>query len=165
MARRGFDAGQVRRVVQRGERDEPADHFDHVVVDSGRLGEHVTAVHHPMPDRFDLSAQSFHLCDNVAERRGMVGDFFDDATRQAFAAVGVDDLVLDRRAAGVEHEHQHRQTVTLQARSAPTWMAVITIVLTMSVTVAPRDRSLTGLLSPWSTGPTATAPAERCTAL
>ena len=36
-------------------------------------------------------------------------------------------------------------------------MAVIAIVLTMSVTVAPRDRSLTGLFRPCSTGPTATA--------
>ncbi len=38
-------------------------------------------------------------------------------------------------------------------------------VLTMSVTVQPRLRSLTGLFRPWRTGPTATAPAERCTAL
>lgn len=38
-------------------------------------------------------------------------------------------------------------------------------VLTMSFTVAPRDRSLTGLRRPCMTGPTATAPAERCTAL
>ena len=34
-----------------------------------------------------------------------------------------------------------------------------------AVTVAPRDRSLTGLFNPCSTGPTATAPADRCTAL
>src|SRR6185369_10817197 len=43
--------------------------------------------------------------------------------------------------------------------------AVIATVLTMSGTSAPRDRSLTGLLSPCSTGPIATAPALRCTAL
>ena len=45
------------------------------------------------------------------------------------------------------------------------WIAVIATVLTMSCTSAPRDRSFTGLLRPWRTGPTATAPAERCTAL
>ena len=47
----------------------------------------------------------------------------------------------------------------------PAWMAVIATVLTMSVTVQPRLRSFTGLRRPWSTGPIATAPAERCTAL
>ena len=38
-------------------------------------------------------------------------------------------------------------------------------VFTMSATRAPRDRSLTGLFRPCSTGPMATAPALRCTAL
>ena len=45
------------------------------------------------------------------------------------------------------------------------WMAVIATVLTMSRTSAPRERSLTGLRRPCRTGPTARAPAERCTAL
>ena len=44
-------------------------------------------------------------------------------------------------------------------------MAVIATVLTMSATVQPRDRSFTGRRRPCSTGPTATAPADRCTAL
>ena len=62
------------------------------------------------------------------------------------------------------------RTVALIASppGAPTawaWMAVMATVLTMSRTVAPRDRSLTGLFRPCSTGPTATAPAERWTAL
>src|SRR3982751_6991173 len=35
----------------------------------------------------------------------------------------------------------------------------------MSLTVAPRDRSLTGRRRPCMTGPTATALADRCTAL
>lgn len=42
---------------------------------------------------------------------------------------------------------------------------MIATVLTMSSTRAPRERSLTGLLSPCSTGPIAIAPALRCTAL
>jgi hypothetical protein len=45
------------------------------------------------------------------------------------------------------------------------WIAVMATVLTMSLTVAPRLRSLTGCRNPCMTGPTATAPAERCTAL
>ena len=49
--------------------------------------------------------------------------------------------------------------------SSCAWIAVIAIVLTMSRTRAPRDRSLIGFARPCSTGPIATAPAERCTAL
>ena len=45
------------------------------------------------------------------------------------------------------------------------WIAVIATVFTMSSTRAPRDRSLIGLRRPCSTGPIATAPALRCTAL
>ena len=45
------------------------------------------------------------------------------------------------------------------------WIAVIAMVLTMSVTVQPRLRSLTGLFRPCSTGPIATASAARWTAL
>ena len=41
------------------------------------------------------------------------------------------------------------------------WIAVMATVLTISVTVQPRLRSFTGLLSPCNTGPTATALAER----
>ena len=58
----------------------------------------------------------------------------------------------------VAHAGRHRLDVCA-------WMAVIATVLTMSRTVAPRERSLTGLRRPCRTGPTATAPAERCTAL
>ena len=44
-------------------------------------------------------------------------------------------------------------------------MAVIAMVYTMSVTVAPRLRSLAGLFRPCMTGPMAGTLAERCTAL
>src|SRR5690625_3028450 len=44
-------------------------------------------------------------------------------------------------------------------------MAVMATVLTISSTVVPRDKSFTGLFRPCSTGPTATAPADCCTAL
>ena len=49
--------------------------------------------------------------------------------------------------------------------SACAWIAVIATVFTMSRTVAPRERSLTGLLRPCRIGPIATAPADRWTAL
>ena len=45
------------------------------------------------------------------------------------------------------------------------WMAVMATVFTMSSTVQPRERSLTGLRRPCRTGPTATAPEDCCTAL
>jgi hypothetical protein len=45
------------------------------------------------------------------------------------------------------------------------WMAVMATVFTMSGTVAPRDRSFTGLFRPCRIGPTASASAVRCTAL
>ena len=51
------------------------------------------------------------------------------------------------------------------AAASCAWMAVMATVLTMSVTVQPRLRSLTGLFRPCRTGPMATAPALRCTAL
>ena len=57
-------------------------------------------------------------------------------------------------------------STTLTPVTSPcAWIAVIAMVLTMSSTSAPRERSLIGLLRPCSTGPIATAPAERCTAL
>ena len=58
-------------------------------------------------------------------------------------------------------------TSTTLTRDPPpcAWIAVIAMVLTMSSTSAPRERSLMGLFRPCSTGPIATAPAERCTAL
>ena len=56
-------------------------------------------------------------------------------------------------------DRAQRQRRIVQSVCACT--AVIATVLTMSVTVHPRERSLTGLRKPCSTGPTATAPAER----
>ena len=58
-----------------------------------------------------------------------------------------------------------RRAVPARATDACAWIPVMATVLTMSVTVQPRLRSFTGLRRPCSTGPIATAPDERCTAL
>src|SRR5699024_848945 len=94
-------------------------------------------------------------------------DALDEAGREGDAARGGDELVLDRGRAGVDDEdgRAHARVSFVEAARAWAWTAVIATVLTMSWTSAPRERSLTGLLRPWSTGPMATAPAERWTAL
>ena len=75
----------------------------------------------------------------------------------------VDQLVLHRRRARIDDQHGGHRSAP--AGDSWAWIAVMATVLTMSTTNAPRDRSLTGRLSPCSTGPMATAPALRCTAL
>ena len=73
---------------------------------------------------------------------------------------------LGCRAAGARRARRvllRLATVLLQRVEA--WIAVIATVLTMSVIEQPRLRSFTGLRSPCRTGPIATAPEERCTAL
>lgn len=118
----------------------------------------------------------------VVEGGGLLTDPLGEADGQPRTVGHVDELVLHRRGAGVEDEdtgggHEEERsfrTGTSWGRGdqAPpgavspcAWTAVIATVFTMSWTKAPRLRSLTGLRRPWSTGPTATAPAERCTAL
>ena len=68
-------------------------------------------------------------------------------------------------AAGPAHGYGCPAPVPEAGRTAWAWIAVMATVLTMSRIDAPRDRSLTGLLSPCRTGPIATVPADRWTAL
>ena len=108
------------------------------------------------------------LDDQVGQARGAVDERRPGSTDpvdqpggedRALAVADLQQLVLDRRRAGVDDQDgaTHRATWA--------WIAVIATVFTMSATSAPRDRSLTGLARPCSTGPMATAPALRCTAL
>ncbi len=95
---------------------------------------------------------------------GLVADALDDPRRQRRSGVHIDQLVFHRRRPGIDDQHR------LRHRPAPAgepcaWIAVMATVLTMSATRAPRERSLTGRFKPCSTGPIATAPALRCTAL
>ena len=98
----------------------------------------------------------------VHHRPGPLADPLDQAVARGLAGGGVDEAVLQAGGPGVDHQYVpgHRSS----SRSWPgrcAWIAVIATVFTMSRTVAPRDRSFTGLRSPCSTGPTATAPAEQ----
>src|SRR5690606_16886500 len=169
-------------------RDQVADGGHDVVVHEGGLREDVAAVHHPVADGGDarLRDRPSDLLEQAPEdgqrlavvRHGDVAldrlavrllrdrplglaDALDDARDLHVAGRGVEELVLQRRRAGVEDQDGAHAV----ASSPCAWMAVIATVFTMSSTSAPRDRSLTGLFRPCSTGPTATAPAERCTAL
>ncbi len=180
--------------MQRRERHEVADGREDRVVDEHRLGEARPAVHHPVADRGELDVvqrrpvglerlerraervlvggqrQLLAVLDAVgsgvaedAARTGGVGDPLRQAHRLALPGLGVEQAVLQRGRPRVDDQDERAHAGV--SFSCWAWMAVIATVLTMSRTVAPRDRSLTGLRSPCSTGPMATAPAERWTAL
>src|SRR5690606_3693059 len=164
----------------------PAAH-DHPVADGhdaqlvqrrADLVEHGERQLHPLPVVGDGElAGDRHLVGAVLDPRPVLADALDDPRGQRGGRRGLDDPVLDRRRPGGADEAGRGHGATRSpaapaglspAAGSPTswaWMAVMATVLTMSRTVAPRDRSLTGLASPWSTGPIATAPADRCTAL
>ena len=95
----------------------------------------------------------------LIERIGVAGDEPGLAThKQGGETVEFDELVLQRRGTRVDDEDDAHE-------ASAAWIAVMATVFTMSATSAPRDRSFTGLFSPCRTGPIATAPALRCTAL
>ncbi len=102
------------------------------------------------------------------ERADGLPDSLDQRPRQLGpgGGPGVDDLQLERGGPGVDDEHAGHDRPSPAAAATPcAWTAVMATVLTMSSTSAPRERSLMGLRSPCRTGPIATAPAVRCTAL
>jgi hypothetical protein len=116
-----------------------------------------------LPSVPDSLAQYVQLTGSDPEQTGLVvlraarlADVLDDALREDGAGIEVEQLVLDRRAAAVDDEHP-------PAGHACPWActAVMATVLMMSGTVQPRERSLTGRRSPCSTGPMATAGADR----
>src|SRR4051812_34537341 len=135
---------------------------DQLVVDDRRLVQIRPAVHHAMPHRDQAVNVAGQLVEHDSHCRRVVrnlsvADAFDDPIDRLLARIRINHSVFERRRARVEYEDAaHRPCA---------WIAVIATVLTMSSTKAPRDRSLTGLFSPCSTGPIAIAPALRCTAL
>jgi len=97
--------------------------------------------------------------DRVRGDADPLADALDQSRGEHALVLHVEQLVLERRRTAVDDQYD------AHARLPWAWIAVIAIVLTMSSTSAPRDRSLMGLFRPCRTGPIATAPAERCTAL
>lgn len=128
---RHLDAAHVTRVVQRCERDEPADVLDDGVVDHDGAREQAAALDDAVADGHDvrvLEARPLlgEQVEHDAQRRTVVrhvdralrlaardlvghralgrADLLDDARGHGLAADGVDQLVLDRRGAGVDDE-------------------------------------------------------------
>ena len=186
-----LDAGQIGRVMQRGERAQHPQCLDNLGINQRWRAESLAAMHNPMSDaietEFSCRPRFPQQCQDLFESLCMVGhgqrprDFLAHAVRvlpiveestlrltdaiqaaatQYLSVRHVDDAVLNGGTSGIDDQNVHAPA----ARSCA-WMAVIATVLTISATVQPRLRSLTGLLRPCSTGPMATAFAERCTAL
>ena len=184
-----FDADKVRRVVQWRKWNLFANPVDDALIDQCRSLEGFAPVYDTMADadqfistrNFAGLAQrigdpgeslpvvvhlSFSQCfagvcvslRSVCQAAPFLANSLQQARCQRLALLHFEQLVLDRRAARVQYEHFHDT-------SACAWIAVIATVFTISATLQPLLRSLTGLFKPCRTGPTATASAERCTAL
>ena len=163
---RGVDAEQRGGVVQGRQRDEVVDGRTDLVGDDHRVAEPRPTVDDSMADGQQIGedvALQLDLVERQPEGSPVIGDPFDQALDQGGLGVDVDELVLQRRGAGIDDEDE--RVVASHDCAPPAWTAVIAMVLTMSRTSAPRDRSLTGRPSPWRTGPMATAWALRWTAL
>jgi hypothetical protein len=171
------------RVVQRREHRQLVDVDLDEIVDERRAEEAGAALDDAVPHRRrrGLDQRRTVLLERVehhAEAGGVVGDrqfarvigiptlwqpsrspadALDETRRERRLGLDVDELILERRGAAVDDEDDGHALIPCCWFCA--WIAVMAIVLTMSSTSAPRDRSLMGLLSPWSTGPMATAPA------
>ena len=133
----GLDAGDVGRVVQGGQGDALLQGGHHLVVDLHGGGEGLAAVDHPVAHRLDLLHGAHHAVGRVHQgvqhrlnglgmgghshvlgvdgllAGGLVGKFPVDADALAQAlgqhllAVGVQQLVLQGRAAGVDYKNFH----------------------------------------------------------
>ena len=147
-----LDPVRVGRVVQRREDREVADRGQHGVVDQHRRGEALAAVDDAVRDGTEVVDR--RVASTLSSASAWSRTFWTVPDPSVLPDAGVDDRPLQRRGAAVDDEDLHCA-----------WIAVIATVLTMSCTVAPRERSLTGLFRPCSTGPMAIAPALRWTAL
>ena len=125
--------------------------------------------------------------DFVGQTAHVLADAFGHAGTKDGLGLHFQQLIFAGRGTGIDHKNFHGKTSLwlmppghdgwcVRAAmvcddqiylcfSAAACTAVMATVFTMSGTVQPRERSLTGLLRPWSTGPMATASAARCTAL
>jgi hypothetical protein len=186
-----LDTRCVGRIVQWSQRRQIPDLLQDLIIDQDRVAEDRPPVDDPMPHRGQRigpqrparvdeqllhHAQSGGMVGNLAVEDGLVAgepmggfglrpaDPLDQSTGHRLGLVDVHQLVLHRRRTRVDHQHGDFHTFAPDGEPWA-WIAVIATVFTMSATVAPRERSFTGLFSPCSTGPMATAPALRWTAL
>ena len=153
----GGDPGEVRRIVQGRERAQQRDVALDVVGDDGGGAELAPALDHPVADddqvfEVDAASRGGERFDDRLDRLGVVGHALDEAGRERLGPRGVDDLVLDGTRTAVEDEGDavppDRHAVPPAASICWAWIAVMATVLTMSCTVAPLERSLTGLRRP-----------------
>src|SRR5690606_8572313 len=194
LARRA-DAREVGRVVQRPERAQVLDVGLDLLVHDGGPGEPVAALDDAVADGDEVPrVQGRAVLGEVPQQHAHAGlvvpqlrlegrpavravvpdgahglpDPLEQPDGERLLGLDVDQLVLDRRRSRVDDQdvlaHMLSFVLVVPA-TACAWMAVMATVLTMSCTSAPRERSFTGLRSPCRTGPMATAPAERCTAV
>src|SRR4029453_4912059 len=173
-------------IVQGRKGNEVLDLVEHIVIDDGRVREVRPTMNDPMadgsqPNRVKINAGSCKLLRHCPHRPVMISnsttrlaDPLDDALGLHLGGLGHYQLILQRRGAGVRDQDRclshPRPSAAVDWKSSAClmawgWIAVIAPVFTMSDISAPRDKSLTGLRSPCSTGPIATALALRCTAL
>ena len=133
----GLDAGDVSGVVEGGQGDALLQSGHHLVVNLYRAGEGLAAVHHPVAHRIDLLHGGDHAVVRIHQSvhhrldglgmgghghvhrvdgvlaGGLVGELAVDADALAQAlgqhllVVGVQQLVLQGRAAGVDDENFH----------------------------------------------------------
>lgn len=125
-----FDSLERRRIVQRGQLRQLVQPGDHRVVQHGGPVEGVAAVHHPMthrdqPGGVEVDAVAGQHVERpaqrgvvVGDRRGFLADAFHDARRGGHPGLGIDQLELQRRRAGVDHQHPARAVTTVH-RAAP----------------------------------------------
>ncbi|CAH0326407.1 hypothetical protein SRABI128_05314 [Microbacterium sp. Bi128] len=110
--------------MQRGERVQPLNGPGDLVVDQHRLGEALPAVHHAVADgiqhavpqgvvdggvhllqRLGVVARALDLA--VALTAGTHADLLDQAFGEHAAGLDVAHLILERRRARVDDEHEH----------------------------------------------------------
>ncbi len=113
--------------------------------------------------------------DLVGELAHLKANALGEAGAEDLVVVHFNELIFAGRGSCVHNQYFHAVCSLWSVKggylaasasfSAAAWMAVMMTVFTMSGTRQPRERSLTGLRRPWSTGPMAMAPAARWTAL
>jgi len=173
-------AQEVGWVVKRRQRHQRLKLLKNLTVDENRLPETLATVVHAVTNGhqiFKISGQArvadhlSHGLDGLLMIEHSQGLFYEEVfaseTHEAF--LFPDPL---HASLGQGQEFREREKLELEGRRARVqdqdhffppwaWIAVMATVFTMSCTVHPRERSLTGFFKPCKIGPMAVAPADR----